>query len=99
MGKIWTKIGHNRAEFSVFFLVFFDGIKCEKEQKNTSIPSPFAKSASKERAIHQLRDLRLEFVSKFPFDLSFVTFSIPVLLVLRKLPSREVCSCILKSKA
>ena len=64
-----------------------------------SIPSLFANSASKERAIHQLRDLRLEFVSKFSFDFSFVTVSIQVLLVLRKLPSREAGSCILKSKA
>jgi hypothetical protein len=62
-------------------------MKCEKEQKTISIPSSFAKSASKERPIHQPRDLRLEFVLKFPFDLSFVSFSIPVLLVFRKLPS------------
>ena len=83
----------------MFFWLVFDGIKCEKIQKNTAIPSPFAKSTLKERTIHQLRDLRLEFVSKFLFDLSFVTFSIPVQLVLRKLPSREAGSCILKSKA
>ena len=41
-------------------------LQVKKGKKTLSIPPPFAKSALKERAIHQLRDLRLEFVSKFP---------------------------------
>jgi hypothetical protein len=57
--EFWARIGqhlkiHYGQDLQVFFNVFFDGIKCEKVQNNTSIPipSPFAKSASKERAIH-----------------------------------------------
>ena len=83
----------------VFLELVFMQLRVKRVKKTRQFHFLSQRVLSKERAIHQLRNLRLEFGYKFLFDLSFVTFSILVLLVLRKLPSREAGGCILEAKA